>query len=118
MGATMHDLKVWTEFFDAILDGRKTFEVRNARDRCFAVGDVLRLREWTPAIGEAVARASVSQVEDGPGRAQAFLDRHRVRPRAGIPGHLSKSSAQCHGLPCQEPLADTVCSTGATRDEA
>lgn len=48
----MHDLKVWTEFFDAILDGRKTFEVRNARDRCFAVGDVLRLREWTPASGE------------------------------------------------------------------
>lgn len=52
MDKTTHDLKVWPEFFGAILDGRKTFEVRNTRDRCFAVGDVLRLREWTPARGE------------------------------------------------------------------
>ena len=50
MGTT-HDLKTWPEFFDAILDGRKTFEVRDTRDRDFAVGDVLRLREWTPIDG-------------------------------------------------------------------
>ena len=36
--STTHDLKTWPEFFDAILDGRKTFEVRDTRDRDFAVG--------------------------------------------------------------------------------
>lgn len=40
-----HDLKCWPEPFEAIRSGRKTHEIRVA-DRPFAVGDVLRLREW------------------------------------------------------------------------
>lgn len=42
-----HTLKVWREFFDALADGTKTFEVRED-DRSFAVGDTLLLREWDP----------------------------------------------------------------------
>lgn len=42
-----HDLKVWPEFFAALVEGTKMFEVRR-NDRGFAVGDVLHLREWTP----------------------------------------------------------------------
>lgn len=43
-----HVLKIWPEFFDAIADGRKTFEVR-FDDRGYREGDLLRLREWEPA---------------------------------------------------------------------
>lgn len=43
----VHDLKVWPEYFAALADGRKTFEVRK-NDRGFKEGDTLRLREWSP----------------------------------------------------------------------
>jgi hypothetical protein len=42
-----HNLKVWPEFFHALADGSKTFEVRK-NDRGFAVGDTLWLNEWIP----------------------------------------------------------------------
>jgi hypothetical protein len=44
---TTHYLKTWPEYFAAILDGRKTFEIRRD-DRGFDVGDVLHLAEWDP----------------------------------------------------------------------
>lgn len=43
---TEHTLKLWPQYFDAVADGRKRFEVRSTKDRTFAVGDVLVLREW------------------------------------------------------------------------
>lgn len=42
-----HTLKVWPNFFEALLAQRKTFEVRRA-DRPYEVGDVLDMREWHP----------------------------------------------------------------------
>jgi hypothetical protein len=42
---TVHELKCWPEFFDAIEDGDKTFEVR-FNDRGFQKGDVLSLCRW------------------------------------------------------------------------
>ncbi len=44
----VHELKIWPTYFDAILRGDKTHEIRNA-DRDFRVGDTLRLNEFYPA---------------------------------------------------------------------
>lgn len=40
-----HELKISPKYFDAVEQGIKTFEVRK-NDRGFAVGDLLRLREF------------------------------------------------------------------------
>jgi len=42
-----HNLKTWPEFYQAILEGRKKFELRKD-DRGFNVGDILVLREFNP----------------------------------------------------------------------
>ena len=42
-----HELKTWPTPFDGVASGRKRHEIR-VNDRCFSVGDVLRLREWIP----------------------------------------------------------------------
>jgi len=44
---TIHKLKTWTKFFNPILDGTKTFELR-LNDRDFKVGDRLDLMEYNP----------------------------------------------------------------------
>ena len=45
---SLHVLKTWPEYFAALLDGSKTFEVRRY-DRPFEVGDTLALEEYDPA---------------------------------------------------------------------
>lgn len=49
MAAMTHDLKIWPEYFEAICDGRKTWEVRT-NDRDFREGDTLHLREYQPVV--------------------------------------------------------------------
>ena len=57
-----HSLKTWPSEFAAVLDGRKTFEYRDARDRDFSVGDTLRLREWCPAEESYTGRVEEREV--------------------------------------------------------
>lgn len=43
----IHDLKILPEYFEAVKDMRKPFEVRRETDRYFSVGDELLLREYS-----------------------------------------------------------------------
>ncbi|GAB6931617.1 hypothetical protein JCM10914A_56000 [Paenibacillus sp. JCM 10914] len=45
-----HELKILPEYFQAVWNGTKTFEVRK-NDRNYAVGDTLVLKEWKPEDG-------------------------------------------------------------------
>jgi hypothetical protein len=56
-----HELKTWPAYFDAVERGDKMFEVR-LDDRNFAVGDVLRLREWCPTRGDYTGREAKRRV--------------------------------------------------------
>lgn len=42
-----HKLKIWPEYFELVINEKKSFEVRK-NDRDFKVGDMLILREWNP----------------------------------------------------------------------
>lgn len=42
----VHELKTLPEYFNAVVEGKKTFEVRK-NDRNFKIGDILVLKEWT-----------------------------------------------------------------------
>ena len=57
----VHRLKTWPEFFQPVVDGVKTFEVRND-DRGFNVGDQLLLAEWDPVKKEYSGRACTVDV--------------------------------------------------------
>lgn len=46
----IHELKCWPQFFQAVIEGRKTFEVRRD-DRGFQAGDEVTLREYDPNAG-------------------------------------------------------------------
>lgn len=52
----IHDLKCWPQYFQGLLDGVKTFEIRERRDRDFSVGDTLLLREWDPTTERYTGR--------------------------------------------------------------
>lgn len=47
--------KCWPKFFQKILDGKKTFDVRLADFEC-GLGDTLVLREWDPETKQYTGR--------------------------------------------------------------
>lgn len=61
-GLTTHQLKCWPEFFQAILEGRKTHDLRRADDRHFNVGDHLQLREFDPKTERYTGREQTAEI--------------------------------------------------------
>ncbi len=53
--------KVWPMYFQEILNGNKTYELRLADFDC-KKGDVLMLREWSPETKEYTGRVIEKQV--------------------------------------------------------
>lgn len=49
-GRARHELKCWPPYFEHVLTGQKTFEVRSIEDRRFEVGDTLLLREYDGSL--------------------------------------------------------------------
>ena len=50
-----HELKSWIRFFEKVIAGEKTFEVR-INDRNFQIGDILHLREYNEVTKEYTGR--------------------------------------------------------------
>lgn len=42
-----HELKIWPQYYEAVADGSKTFEIRK-NDRGFQKGDKVTLKEYNP----------------------------------------------------------------------
>lgn len=59
-----HELKIKPEYFQAVWDGIKTFELRKD-DRSYQVGDVLILREFDNGYTGATVVKTVSYVLRG-----------------------------------------------------
>jgi hypothetical protein len=59
---TTHELKSWPEFFQAIIEGRKTHDLRRADDRSFRVNDLIRLREFDPQMELYTGREATAQI--------------------------------------------------------
>ena len=53
--------KIWPEYFQAVLDGKKTFELR-LNDFDINEGDTLVLKEWNPKIKDYTGRVLEKKV--------------------------------------------------------
>ena len=58
----IHGLKVWPEYFDEIISGRKSFEVRQA-DRPYRAGDLLALNEYNKELCTYTGRFCLVHVD-------------------------------------------------------
>ncbi len=68
MGNDNHRLKLVQPYFDDVVSGTKTFEVR-VNDRDFKVGDVLELLEYDPEttwLTDRSVRVRVTYILDNP----------------------------------------------------
>ena len=58
----IHELKCFPEYFQDVIDGKKTFEIR-LHDRPYQVGDLLALNEYLPDTDSYTSRSCVVIVD-------------------------------------------------------
>jgi Domain of unknown function (DUF3850) len=51
-----HEVKIWSELFDAVVSGKKRAELRK-NDRDYQDGDVLEMREFDPHVEQYTGRS-------------------------------------------------------------
>ncbi|GKQ96004.1 ASCH/PUA domain-containing protein [Aeromonas hydrophila] len=59
-----HELKIKPEYFAAVVNGEKTFEIRNNADRNFQVGDTLILKSWDGEFNGNFVERTISYITD------------------------------------------------------
>jgi hypothetical protein len=65
MFPTTHEVKSWPEFFNALKEGRKTFDIRrDDRRPAYAAGHHLMLREWDPDKGQYTGEQIRKRITD------------------------------------------------------
>lgn len=60
--AKTHMLKSWPEFFEQIITGNKTHELRRTDDRFFQVGDYLQLQEYDQETEKYTGREALAEI--------------------------------------------------------
>jgi hypothetical protein len=93
---TEHELKTWPEPFQAVLDGRKRYEIRKD-DRGFAVGDVLHLREFRVDIAKhGIGGHGIGDGGEYTGRSVRVRVTYVTHGRWGLPAGLCVMSITQH----------------------
>jgi hypothetical protein len=67
MKMTTHELKIWPQYFQPLIECRKTFELRKT-DRDYQVDDEIWFREWDPKTETYTGReaeATIRYILDG-----------------------------------------------------
>lgn len=113
-----HELKTWPAYFEAVLDGRKPFEVRRD-DRNFQVGDTLFLREFDPLhntyTGRYAYRLVTFILRGEPWLREGYcvmgLSEHLARARE----YLKDDALVTHRLPCDKCKIGGTCLRGGER---
>jgi uncharacterized protein DUF3850 len=103
----IHELKSWPKFFEKVISGEKTFEIR-LNDRDFHVGDFLYLREYDPVMQRYSGRfqyARITYILDA-------MNHYAVAPRVLHPDYVVLAislywSALVPVLPGQEWVSQT-----------
>jgi ASC-1-like (ASCH) protein len=57
-----HELKIEPAFFEAVISGDKTFEIRNNADRGFQKGDIVVLKEYSVSHGSYLGRVQEAKI--------------------------------------------------------
>ena len=88
----IHELKIWPQYFEAVISGRKTFEIRKA-DRLYEVGDLLALNEYDPTEKCYTGNSCV-----------VYVDYILCGDKFFNDGHIAMSIKPCSVLLHQEPF--------------